>query len=100
MLGHVDPSLDDDLKGFSGGLMRLNDRCSGEKRSIAGDIVGFRAVFTTLESIKSATPAFQARINDLFELNGGQDLPLIHPDEKSFQHHVAMWLSRNSVGAR
>jgi imidazolonepropionase-like amidohydrolase len=54
---------------------RINrDEVEGARMFVAGNIVGFRAVFTSLESIKSATPAFQARINAQFELNGGPDL--------------------------
>lgn len=48
---------------------------------IAGDIVGFRAVFTTPESIASASKAFQARINAQFELNGGPDLAWMTPQQ-------------------
>ncbi|HEV7715289.1 MAG TPA: amidohydrolase family protein [Steroidobacteraceae bacterium] len=67
-------------------LVNVRDRINrgeaeGSRMFVAGDIVGFRAVFTSLESIKSATPAFQARINALFELNGGQDLPWKSPDQ-------------------
>ncbi len=67
-------------------LMQVRDRINrgevvGTRMFVAGDIVGFRAVFTTVESMKSATPAFQKRINDMFELNVGQDLPWKSPDE-------------------
>jgi imidazolonepropionase-like amidohydrolase len=67
-------------------LIKVRDRINrgeteGPRLFVAGDIVGFRAVFTTLEAMKSATPAFQARINDLFELNGGQDLPWKSPEQ-------------------
>jgi imidazolonepropionase-like amidohydrolase len=67
-------------------LEKVRDRINrgeteGARMFVAGDIVGFRAVFTTLEAMKSATPAFQARINALFELNGGQDLPWKSPEQ-------------------
>jgi imidazolonepropionase-like amidohydrolase len=51
----------------------------GSRMFVAGDIVGFRAVFTTPESIASASKAFQARINAQFELNGGPDLAWMTP---------------------
>lgn len=67
-------------------LVRVRDRINrgeleGTRMFVAGDIVGFRAVFTSAESMKSATPAFQARINALFELNGGPDLAWKTPDQ-------------------
>jgi imidazolonepropionase-like amidohydrolase len=78
-------------------LMRVRDRINrgeviGSRMFVAGDIVGFRAVFTTTESMKSATPAFQKRINDLFELNVGQDLPWKSPDEvgEEMRKYVAL----------
>lgn len=66
--------------------MRVRDRINrgelvGPRLFIAGDIVGFRAVFTTRESIASASKAFQARINEQFELNGGPDLAWMTPDQ-------------------
>lgn len=51
----------------------------GSRIFVAGDIVGFRAVFTTPESIASASKAFQARINAQFEMNGGPDLAWMTP---------------------
>jgi imidazolonepropionase-like amidohydrolase len=67
-------------------LMRVRDRINrgeveGSRIFAAGDIVGFRAVFTTTESMKSASKAFQARINALFELNGGPDLAWKTPEQ-------------------
>lgn len=67
-------------------LMRVRDRINrgeviGPRLFVAGDIVGFRAVFTTRESMAAATPAFQKRINDMFEENVGQDLPWKSPDD-------------------
>ena len=53
----------------------------GSRLFIAGDIVGFRAVFTTVESIKSASSAFQARINEMFELNVGPELVWMSPEQ-------------------
>ena len=53
----------------------------GARIFVAGDIVGFRAVFTTPESIASASKAFQARINAQFELNGGPDLAWMTSDQ-------------------
>jgi imidazolonepropionase-like amidohydrolase len=53
----------------------------GARIFVAGDIVGFRAVFTTPESIASASKAFQARINVQFEMNGGPDLAWMTPEQ-------------------
>lgn len=66
--------------------MAVRDRINrgeleGARIFIAGDIVGFRAVFTTPESIASASKAFQARINAQFELNGGPDLAWMTPQQ-------------------
>lgn len=68
-----------DSMGPADALIVARDRINrgetqGARIFVAGDIVGFRAVFTTMESIKSASKAFQARINARFELNGGPDL--------------------------
>jgi len=67
-------------------LINVRDRINrgeveGSRMFIAGDIVGFRAVFTTVESIKSASTAFQARINEMFELNVGPELVWMSPDQ-------------------
>lgn len=66
--------------------MRVRDRINrgevqGSRVFVAGDIVGFRAVFTSPESIASASKAFQARINAQFEMNGGPDLAWKTPDQ-------------------
>jgi imidazolonepropionase-like amidohydrolase len=78
-------------------LMHVRDRIDrgevvGSRMFVAGDIVGFRAVFTTLEAMKSATPAFQKRINDMFELNVGQDLPWKSADQvgEEMRKYVAL----------
>jgi len=78
-------------------LMKVRDRINrgeivGSRMFVAGDIVGFRAVFTTVESIKSSTPAFQKRINDMFELNVGQDLPWKSPEQvgEEMRRYVAL----------
>jgi imidazolonepropionase-like amidohydrolase len=61
---------------------RINSgEIEGSRMFVAGDIVGFRAVFTSMESMQSATPAFQARINAQFELNGGPDLAAKTPEQ-------------------
>jgi len=67
-------------------LMRVRDRINsgeieGSRMFVAGDIVGFRAVFTTRESIMSATQAFQDRINAQFEAGGGPDLVWLTPEQ-------------------
>ncbi|MDR2987044.1 MAG: amidohydrolase family protein [Nocardiopsaceae bacterium] len=53
----------------------------GSRIRVAGNIVGFRAVFTTPEAMASATKPFQRRMNDLFEAGGGADLGWCAPDE-------------------
>ncbi len=53
----------------------------GPRLFVAGNIVGFRAVFTTTETMAAASKAFQARINARFELNMGPDLAYLTPDE-------------------
>ncbi len=67
-------------------LMRVRDRINrgeipGSRLFVAGDIVGFRAVFTTDASMSAATPAFQKRINAMFEKNGGPDLSWKTPEQ-------------------
>jgi imidazolonepropionase-like amidohydrolase len=75
-----------DSMGPAHPLMRVRDRINrgeleGARVFVAGDIVGFRAVFTTPESRASASKAFQARINALFEMNGGPDLAWMTPQQ-------------------
>ncbi len=75
-----------DSMGPADALIVARDRIDrgeseGARIFVAGDIVGFRAVFTTVESMKSASKAFQARINARFELNGGPDLTTKSPKE-------------------
>jgi len=75
-----------DSMGPARPLMAVRDRINrgeieGSRLFVAGDIVGFRAVFTTPEAIASASRAFQARINAQFELNGGPDLAWMTPDQ-------------------
>jgi imidazolonepropionase-like amidohydrolase len=84
-LKHGFTSLFDSM-GPAHPLMRVRDRINrgeleGPRLFIAGDIVGFRAVFTTPESRASASKAFQARINAQFELNGGPDLAWKTPEQ-------------------
>jgi imidazolonepropionase-like amidohydrolase len=75
-----------DSMGPADALILARDRINrgeteGARIFVAGDIVGFRAVFTTMEAIKSASKAFQARINARFELNGGPDLTQKTPQQ-------------------
>lgn len=53
----------------------------GARIRVAGNIVGFRCVFTTPEAMASATRPFQQRMNDLFESGGGPDLAWCAPEE-------------------
>ncbi len=64
-----------DSMGPGAPLMRVRDRIAageieGPRIFVAGNIVGFRAVFTTVEAIESASQAFQDRINAMFEAGG------------------------------
>ncbi len=62
-------------------------RVQGARLSVAGNIVGFRAVFIDRESMASASAAFQQRINDRFEANGGPDLCWLAPEDL---HHAML----------
>jgi imidazolonepropionase-like amidohydrolase len=53
----------------------------GARIRLAGNIIGFRCVFTTPEAMASATAPFQRRMNDLFESGGGPELGWCAPDE-------------------
>ena len=53
----------------------------GARMFVAGNIVGFRAVFTTSASMSAASQAFQRRINDRFEAGVGPDLPWKTPQQ-------------------
>lgn len=69
-------------------LMEVRDKINsgeveGSRMFVAGDIVGFRAVFTTPEAMKSATKAFQERMNNAFESMGGPDLAWLTPEQLS-----------------
>jgi len=75
-----------DSMGPADALILARDRINrgeseGARIFVAGNIAGFRAVFTTVESMKSASKAFQARINSRFELNGGPDLTQKSPEQ-------------------
>src|SRR5262249_42947864 len=87
-------------------LMRVRDRITqgeveGSRMFVAGDIVGFRAVFTTSEAIKSASRAFQARINALFEAGGGPELAWMTPEElkATMRKYVAQGVDFVKYGA-
>ena len=56
-------------------------RVPGARMFVAGDIVGFRAVFTTVASMASASTAFQRRINDRFEAGAGPELSWMSPSQ-------------------
>lgn len=56
-------------------------RAPGARMFVAGDIVGFRAVFTTVASMASASTAFQRRINDRFEAGAGPELSWMSPSQ-------------------
>ena len=75
-----------DTMGPLDSLLTVRDRINagqvtGARMFVAGNIVGFRAVFTTPEAMASASRAFQQRINDRFEAGGGPDVCQLHPRE-------------------
>lgn len=75
-----------DSMGPLDSLIRARDAIArgdepGARVYVAGDIVGFRAVFTTTASMASASTAFQARINDRFEAGAGPELSWRSPDQ-------------------
>lgn len=75
-----------DSMGPLDSLMAVRERINagsdiGARLFVAGNIVGFRAVFTSSESMASASQAFQQRINSRFEANGGPDLCWLPPHE-------------------
>ncbi len=95
-----------DSMGPARPLMRVRDRINrgeipGARVFVAGDIVGFRAVFTTPEAMASASKAFQARINAQFELNGGPDLAWKTPDQvrEEMRRYVAEGVDFVKYGA-
>jgi len=74
-----------DSMGPAQSLVAVRDQINsgeieGPRLFVAGNIVGFRAVFTTVESMSAASKAFQARINARFELNVGPDLAWKSPE--------------------
>ncbi len=104
-LKHGFTSLFDSM-GPARPLLQVRDRINrgeltGPRLFIAGDIVGFRAVFTTPQSIASASKAFQARINAQFELNGGPDLAWKTPDQvrEEMRRYVASGVDFVKYGA-
>jgi imidazolonepropionase-like amidohydrolase len=95
-----------DSMGAMDPLMRVRDRINrgdypGTRMYIAGDIVGFRAVFTTEASMTAATPAFQKRINAMFEKNGGPDLAWKTPEQvkEEMTKYVALGVDFVKYGA-
>ena len=87
-------------------LMRVRDRVNrgeieGSRMFVAGDIVGFRAVFTTRESMRSASTVFQKRINAMFEKNVGPDLCWKTPAQvgEEMRRYVALGVDFVKYGA-
>ena len=75
-----------DSMGPLDSLIAARDRIAagkvpGARIFAAGNIVGFRAVFTTVASMASASAAFQRRINDRFEAGGGPEVCELAPRE-------------------
>jgi imidazolonepropionase-like amidohydrolase len=95
-----------DTMGPLDSLLTVRDRINegqvtGSRMFVAGNIVGFRAVFTTPEAIASASLAFQQRVNARFEAGGGPDLCLLHPRELAAQmsHYVSQGVDFVKYGA-
>ena len=87
-------------------LMRVRDRIAngeieGSRLFVAGDIVGFRAVFTTPESMRAASQVFQKRINGMFEKNVGPDLCWKTPAQvgEEMRKYVALGVDFVKYGA-
>ena len=86
--------------------MRVRDRIAsgeteGSRLFVAGNIVGFRAVFTTPESIASASQAFQDRMNAQFEAGGGPELAWMTPEQvkEAMRKYVAQGVDFVKYGA-
>ena len=86
--------------------MRVRDRIAageieGPRIFVAGNIVGFRAVFTTVEAIESASQAFRDRINAMFEAGGGPDLAWMSPEQvkEAMRDYVAQGFDFVKYGA-
>jgi imidazolonepropionase-like amidohydrolase len=73
----------------------------GARIRVAGNIVGFRCVFTTPEAMASATAPFQRRMNDLFEAGGGPDLAWLAAEElyQRMREYVAQGVDFVKYGA-
>jgi len=87
-------------------LMRVRDRINrgeieGSRMFVAGDIVGFRAVFTTSESMRAASQTFQKRINAMFEKNVGPGLCWKTPAQvgEEMRKYVALGVDFVKYGA-
>ena len=66
-------------------LVAVRDRINagetkGSRLFVAGNIVGFRAVFTEPETIAAASTPFMDRINARFEINMGPELNWMSPE--------------------
>jgi imidazolonepropionase-like amidohydrolase len=75
-----------DSMGPLDSLTRVRESISsGEEQGariyVAGNIAGFRAVFTTTAAMASASAAFQKRINDRFEAGAGPELSWKSPEQ-------------------
>lgn len=73
-MGPLDALLDARERIYSGATV-------GARTFVAGNIVGFRAVFHMPASMASASTAFQKRINDRFEAGGGPELAWLSPSQ-------------------
>jgi imidazolonepropionase-like amidohydrolase len=86
-------------------LMQVRDRINkgeviGSRLYVAGNIVGFRAVFD-LDSIRSVSLPFQERYNALFEENMGPGLPWMAPEQirEETRKYIALGIDFLKYGA-
>jgi len=86
-------------------LMRVRDRINrgeviGSRMYVAGNIVGFRAVFD-IDSIRSASVPFQERYNKMFEENMGPDLAWMTPEQvrEETRKYIALGIDFLKYGA-
>lgn len=86
-------------------LMRVRDRINkgevvGSRMYVAGNIVGFRAVFD-IDSIHSASVPFQERYNKMFEENMGPDLAWMTPEQvrEETRKYIALGIDFLKYGA-
>ena len=86
-------------------LINVRDRINkgeviGSRMFVAGNIVGFRAVFD-IDSVRSASIPFQTRYNAMFEENMGPDLAWMTPEQirEETRKYIALGVDFLKYGA-